>query len=346
MNFDFSVLALYWSFLHILFILMYFKGFQNYIGIVIFIVAAPVFLTGQLTGDVSNSYVFGIDGSATYDYGFMFLIYAINALGFKGVSVIYVIQFAIFSSILLVFIKCIRGNKIFVVLSVILISVFPFLAINNVLRQGISSAFVLFCYFSLKDKKFIRSFVYFILATLMHWSAPLFIFVLSVYKVVAPYLKKFLLSSGYNSNIFTKTSFFKLSILSCIIILACTILVTVFPQFTLVISRNSDRYAGLLKIFSLSFIFLLSSALVIKKIHFELLDFFLIRFVFFALFFSFSVLGFPELSARILFFYFFVEMIYIIQCMGLGDRARISGILIILSYALAINVLQLITNFE
>ncbi|MDC0590236.1 EpsG family protein [Porticoccaceae bacterium] len=346
MNIEFSSLALYWSFLHIPFIFMYFKGLQNYIGVIIVILAAPVFLTGQFTGDVYNSYRFGVDGSAAYDYGFILLIKVIGALGFKGDSVLYVIQCLIFSALLLLNFKYIRGNNLFVSLSVVLISVFAFLAINNVLRQGISSVFVLFCYYSLNDKNFKSYFFYSILATLMHWSAPLFIFALTVYKLVSPYLKQFLLSAINNSDRFRKISFLKLSIFCSIIIVVCISLVALFPEIESLISRNSDRYSGSLKVISISAVFLMSSLLVIRRINIQLLDFFLIRFVFFVIFLSFSVLGFPELAARILFFYFFVEMIYIIQCMGLGSRERMSGILTILSYSLAVNVLQLITNFE
>lgn len=345
MIFNFSPLAIYWSVLHISAIFLYFKKTQKLVALVVSTLTIPVYLTGKFTGDIANSYIYGIDGSATYDLGFMLLIKFGNMLGFNGHYLIYIIQGLVFFLTLKVFIKLFRTKDFLIFIVVMLLSVYPFLAVNNVIRQGLSSCFILFGYIYLCDKRWVAFIINSMFATFLHWSAPIFISVFLGYHYFSPVIKGFILKPR-NYLLLRQSTNIRVVSFVVLVVISVAILVAIFPQITSVISRNSDRYAGILKILSVTVVFYISNSLIHKKIAPKLIDIYSLRIIFFSLFSAFSLLAYPELAARILFFYFFIEMLFIASCLRLGSYSRFSAIVILLSYSFAFNVLQLITNLR
>ncbi len=346
MNIEFSELAIYWAFLHILFPLMYIKKTQWIVSLLIIFLTLPVFLSGKITGDIANSYIYGINGSAVYDIGFMGLVYLLSSVGLDGLHLIYVIQAFVFVLLLYCLCKFSYGSGVLVCLSILLLSVFPFLAINNVLRQGISALFIMLCYISLKERSFINFIGLSALSTLFHWSAPFFIFIILFYHFFSRKIILFILAKRRWLGQFGKFRVSRLLIFAISIVSVSVFFSFVFPDVMALVSRNSDRYSGILKVLSVGAVLFVSFLLVRKNINQRIVDVVLLRLLFFFLFSATSALGYPELSARILFFYFLLETIYVVQTISLGGKERLSGVFVVLSYGFAINVLELITNYQ
>lgn len=228
----------------------------------------------------------------------------------------------------------------------ILISSVAFnLAIYNNLRQGFASIFIIISIIYFYKNKYGFFFLFIILAQLFHESSFMFVMYLSMislfYKSFFVFITKEVIIKKYLTiKVIILVSFLMalFSVSSLFYLLQYTSYSDYFNRFI------DDRILPIYKVLPVTFLFL-GSELLIGKFSKCKSVFTLVRLLRIHIFFLFLVISFfmtfAEISPRILYLYFFIEMILLIYLFKLNIIKPF--IFICINYAFAINVIKILS---
>lgn len=275
------------------------------------------------TGAVSYAHVF--------EPGYAVIIQTLSIFIADPREVITYYQFFLGAAI--IYLAAFFKENTLIILGIILGSVMTFLAINNNLRQGTSSIFLLYSIIIISREKYLLSFVLIIAAQLFHSSAILFAAVIVFFYIIARLF-------------FLRIPMFFRFFVALLIVAFMALFIYLAPQFTGYENYLDKSFPGrtslLVKSILLILIFLASEALMrYKSISFEI-DFVRVlraAFVLFAFVLSFLG-GFEEIGARILYFYYAVELLLMLQLVSVSRYQPV--VIIFVGYGFAFNVYKIL----
>lgn len=275
------------------------------------------------------SYTEAVNYSEVFEPGFHYLISFFRIFFEKSRSVIFGVQFIIFlTAVGLIFLF---PNKRLFKFSIIISSLFIVLAVNNALRQGMATILILYGLMFLIRRNFLKMILFFLIAISFHFSSIAFIaLVISVY---------LFLNRSLENHRFTRSIIFMIlgGALSTLLINSIVKLAGYESYLNTVLTEDNERTSLLLKLIPVIVVFLISEIFVGFKFKFKSIDF--IRSIRYFLVFLLIPLSFipglDELGARILFFYFGLEMLLLLLLVEY--RFFQPTFWILLSYTLAFN---------
>lgn len=275
------------------------------------------------------SYTQAVNYSEVFEPGFHYLISFFKLFSDKSRMIISGVQVFIFllATGLIFFFR----DKRFFKFSLIISSLFLVLAVNNALRQGIATILILYGLVHLLERHFLKTILYFLLAISFHFSSIVFTFL-----IILVYL---FLKSSIESNRFIRSIVFMIlgGALSSLLISAVVKLAGYEVYLNTVLTENNERTPLLIKLIPIIAVFLISEFFVGFKFKFKMIDFMrsLRYFLIFLLLPLAFLPGLDELGARILFFYFGLEMLLLLFLVEY--RFFQPTFWILLSYTLAFN---------
>lgn len=337
-----------WIVSHLLIIYLYFNRGRYVLWPVFLLYSIYLYGSGQVTGDVANSYRFGMfNDPAQYDIGFFYLIKLFSTIGFSNYWTIVLIQLLL--SVLLGVMYClfVKRKDFLLIISVFLLTVHSFLAVQNGLRQGFASALIVIAYYCLNKKMIYSSLIFCVFSQLMHWSSLFFILVISVLVIFRSQIDFFIfrkqLRPGKSIGI---KRFLRLLLITFMVTSFSLLLLNGYPDFFSRAARNNSRFVGLTKMFPILLIFFISTFYwLCSKLNDLSKNFLLLRSVMLAIFCSLTIIGMIEVASRVLFFYFLIEAILAVSFITGSQNQRIGSAIVLLSYSGAINVIELMGNF-
>lgn len=281
-----------------------------------------------------HSYVGSVGYAYIYEPFFYLIISFFSLLDDDSRIIVFYFQvFLFFLIISLVF--YFKKNRV-MLLSVVLCSVFTYLSVNNALRQGMASAFLLYSFLFILEKKYFVFFAFSMFAFFSHSSSILFsclIIMIFLYGLIF-----------YNRLSYFLHLFFLLLLGVCAaIILVNIVQYTEYSSyFGKSLTEGNERTPLRMKVIPIFMIFMVSEYLLRGVKINKSVD--VVRFLrCFFIFFIFScgfLSGLDEIGARLLFFYFGIEMLFM---MVLVDVNRFRSLFsIIISYSFAFNVWNVI----
>ncbi len=352
MNFiDINVLQIIWIFSHLLLFLYLDKKWR--LLLILFLVPglSAIYLHGKFSGDIYNSYFHATFNPDNYHFEYLFkiIIKTLNYFDIYGKYAVYIIQLlvAIVITYGFISISSIKLKKIHAVI-ILYMSVFFFLATQNVLRQGLALG-LSFIGISLwfRGVKY-RSLIFFVLAQFIHFSTIYFVVVVLFSKLISKYLvyKKrlwFFLDSKVHAKLF-------LIALASAGVIGVTYAIGQWDEGLIhMASREHDRIAGLAKVAPLMIVLMYSSFFISRSPLDELsLLLFVSRIIFFSIFVGFSLhKDMQEVAARVLFIMFSVETMLCGRLLSIGTNIqKIGAITILMAYSGALNVLVLLGDLK
>ena len=297
-----------------------------------------------------NSYYMVIEKNYphVFEFSFYHLILFFKNFTSDSRMVLYLVQ----GILLLSFISLIpflmkKDFKNYFFYSLIIISSVAFnLAIYNNLRQSFSSIFIIMALFFYYEKRYLVFIVFITLAQSFHESSIFFI----LYLLVIIILKQFyLLKKEVSIKIKRKFKIDSLFIISIVFAIFSVFILFFLLHFTAYADYNNrfieDRILPIYKILPIMFLFI-GSELLIGKYKSKNKNFTLIRILRMHIFFIFFIISFfmtfAEISPRILYMYFFIEMILMMYLFKFTMYKPF--IFICINYAFAINVIKILSN--
>lgn len=280
------------------------------------------------------SYTQGVEYSFVYEPLFQILINLLKKLTNNPRDVVGLVQILLAANI--IYLTRFFKNRL-VSLSLILLSVFFYLSVNNALRQGFASLFLLLSIIQLLEQKTLKSMLFGLIASFFHFSSPFFI--LGIFYVFM-LDKKILRHKAFNF----KVLFLLLSTIISILILKQLILLTPYAHYLdQDLSSNLARTPLALKLIPISVITLISEYFMSKykgtdKINMIRLQ----RYLFLGLAVSASIVGgLDELGSRIIFFVYAIELLLVLHLSNFKKLRPV--VFIMLSYSFAFNVWNIIS---
>tara|TARA_B100000749_G_scaffold187855_1_gene145512 strand:+ start:2037 stop:3044 length:1008 start_codon:yes stop_codon:yes gene_type:complete len=287
------------------------------------------------------AYVDAVSYAYVFEPLFALLVLVFDYFTSDERTVIFLVQ-ALLALFLISLSFSVRPNSRLIAISVIIFSVFFTLAVNNALRQGFSSFFLIVFSFSLINRKYLLCTACLLIATGFHLSAIAFGLVLwGVYLVFIFFGSEFL-------------RFRSVSVAVSYLILA-VISASGFVFIDLILSAGfysnydgmelvKERVPLFVKVVPIFFIFVISEFFLWnKKSSFSLL---IVRHwrAFFILFVAVMSLDvrYSEIGARILFFYFGIDLVFQLYC--LNHRFFKSLFASVFGSAFAINAWNVLGN--
>jgi hypothetical protein len=212
------------------------------------------------------------------------------------------------------------------------LSVFLLMASNNALRQGFSTAFLIYAMIFVLRKHYILSLVCVVAAFYFHKSAVLFA---STFYFIAVIDQFFYRSRLAYMRSWVVSSMGVLLAFGFSLLLGYT---SYGHYYQMDFSSESDRVVLYLKIILIAFLMILVDYVILRKpVGRELRYFKTLRLFIVSLLVGMSGIGsFDEIGSRILFFYFGVELLYMMYLVNVNRYLPV--VIILLSYTFAFNV--------
>jgi len=309
---------------------------------VIYILKKDIYDIIAYTQAISNPFVFE-PGYATLSFAINFVIND-SHLSVMLIQIILVILF--FSLTLQIERRQNFQNRFFYLLFIVSSVVFT-LGVNNILRQAYASVFLLWSFYFLNKKKYLLSFLIATIALLFHKSSILFfLFICESYFLMIIYYRGL------------KNKYFSFGVL--IVLQIFLILCGVIALYILVHSGFYSEYANndmgvangsrillSFKVLLLSLVFFISEYFIGNyhrvNNYFEKIRFLRLSFLILLFFLAFDQ-NLNELGSRVMFFYFAVELIFLIKAWELNYRKSV--LIILLSYGFALNALNVLGGYD
>lgn len=297
-------------------------------------------------------YLTAFNYAAIFEPGYYLLSTSLISLGLPNDWALNIIRLLLAFLFIVPSIKVIRKDKNLLeslVLALIIVSSVAFtLAVNNVLRQGFASIFIMISFYQFLDGKKVTFILFAVLSVLFHLSAPFFI----AYMLFIYYLSQSLYEGHLAKVELLKFSSGVNSIVLFLIPIAAISLILVATQFIFsgYLSMNlatgeSERTTAIVKTLFVAIVFIVSEWS-FGRYGSELDKFTVLRFArlaFISLVFWMSLNPqLNELASRILYFYFVVEMFVILHAY---QRAKYPGVVLtLISYGFALNAINILTG--
>lgn len=326
-------------------VLFYFRGARHYLTVLVLLLLTPVYFSGNFIGDVANSYIYSINApsEAGFEIGFVWLIEWLKQLGLHDESLMYFIQFLCGFLHVCVFILWRREKTpLLFAATFAMLTVSFFLATQNVIRQGISSAMIAIAiHFWWYGAPIIISILFAIIAQVIHSSSVAFIATITFCCFIFEYAEK-----RYLRNLKKSKLFFLVILYIALTILICLLIQKLWGEYLLTASRNNERFLGIEKVLIIGFVFFVTQILWSRR-NADLMTqrLFFLRATFLAVFISLSMdLLFIEVASRILFFYFVIEALCALRMLSsLSHPLQLLGaIFLVIVYGVSLNVLALL----
>ena len=243
------------------------------------------------------SYEQGVLYSYTYEPLFQILISLFKRMTSNARAVVSMMQISLCLNI---FYLIKYFEKKLLTFVVIISSVFFYLSINNAIRQGFASSFILLMILQLMKGEKRNGLFLGIVATFLHYSSPFFI--IAIFMVF--FLDRFLFKhKSFQLKVFL---LFILSIASVVILKQLILYTGYYDYLNQDLSFTSDRTPLIIKLLPISLIVIISELLISRgssSVNVQKLQ--LLRIFFLSITISCSMVGgFDELGARILFFHY------------------------------------------
>lgn len=313
--------------------------------LIVLFLALPIYFSGNFIGDIYNSYINGINDpfETHYDIGFIWLIETIGRLGVNDNCLMYSIQgvTAIFLTTSFAQWRKERTTVPFTI-AFIFMSVYFFLSTQNALRQGLSTAAILWAVYFWSKGQWGRAVFLAIVAQTFHFSAVIFIAVI-MFSIVAQSLFKIKkLSYAKQQRVLN----FRIILFGILFAIGLIVFIDLTPQSLFVATRNNERFLGFEKIFAILFIFIVTNYLWLKKPIDKLTEKLLfIRVTSFSIFLALSLSPqLAEVASRVLFFYFSIEAICGLRLISNSswNVQRLGSVFLLAIYGISLNVLTLL----
>lgn len=344
MSINLSIQAWFWFFAHMAAVLFYFRGARHYLTVLVLLLLIPVYFSGNFIGDVANNYIYSINApsEAGFEIGFVWLVDGLKQLGLHNESLIYFIQFLCGLLHICVFILWRREKTpLLFAATFAMLAVSFFLATQNVIRQGISSAMIAIAIYLWWYGAPIISIFFAIIAQAIHSSSMTFIATITFSCFIFEYAEK-----KYLRNLEKSKLFFLVILYITLTILICLLIQKLWGEYLLTASRNNERFLGIEKVLIIGFVFFVTQILWSGRIA-DLMTqrLFFLRATFLAVFISLSMdLLFIEVASRVLFFYFMIEALCALRMLSsLSHPLQLIGaIFLVIVYGVSLNVLTLL----
>lgn len=298
------------------------------IGLAIFLTIAAI---KEDTYDLI-SYAQAIDADS-YDYFELMFVGLIDGLkNFTEIpsQILILIQASLSAMVMLtaVFFR----RKFLMCVLIAALSVFLLMASNNALRQGFSTAFLIYAMVFMLRKQHILSLACVVVAFYFHKSAIIFA---STFYFIA------IIDRIFDHLRLVNTRPWIVLFMGVLLALGFSFLLSYTSYnhyYQMDFSSESDRFVLYLKIIPIALLMVLVDyALLHKAAGYELRYFKTLRLFVVSLLVGLSVVGsFDEIGSRILFFYFGVEFLYMMYLVNVNRYLPV--VIILLSYTFAFNV--------
>lgn len=277
-----------------------------------------------------------------FETGYTWLSMNLNLLLEDSHLVLRAIQFILLFCFLysIKFVKSEKKDTLMMIV-IILSSAAFILGVNNVIRQAFASLFIIWALLNIVNKQYILSFMLLILAILFHKSSILlYVFLIYSYLVYEMIYKKYNFSIGASLLVHI--------LLSLVGLLGLYILFkngfyTSYANMNMI--GDGIRTLFSIKIVAISMVFLASEKFLYDYNRdsslFEIFRFIRMFLLVFLILLSFNP-GIDELGARIMYYYFMVEMFLMLY--SWNNERKLSVVIILSSYLFAINAINILAG--
>ena len=328
----------FWLIGHIIFILAKLVK-NNLISNITNIIIVIIFLfliTLPPTFDLNNYLLFIKNPEeGGFEYGFYILILIVNTITFNNDFNALIALKLVVIFLTLFSIKNYLDIKINLeIIAIVFLSLYIFLATNNIIRQGLMLPLIIISGNFLIHKKYFKGLLYFLIALLIHKSAPLFLLIY----LFPSYL--------YKSNMFRKFKY--LNSISAIIF--AILFALIIPHFLdsnlleLYVENNIEigRTDHTLKFFLTLFFFLITNYFL--KINLSNKYKNLINLRTFNYIFLFSLYFYPEFFSRVAVYCYFIDLFIICLFKYNSNFYRVACMIMILTYSISPQVYNILNG--
>jgi len=324
---------------HLLCFLLLIKSMRSVYALIGLVLFMAIAVLKEDTHDLI-AYTQIIDAGVYIDYEFLFsgLIVVLKNFTISTDNILNLIQIILF--VLIMFVAVFFRQKIIICALLAVLSVFLFMATNNVLRQGFSVVLLLYSMIFLLKKHYIISLAFVMMALLFHKSAIFFIII--TYFIYVAHRLFGVLRLNYISHVIV----IFLGILLSFGLSLLLVYTSYSNYYDITFFDGSYRVDLHLKIIPIAVLMMLIDYIMLRRAgEQEICYLKALRLLIVSLLVGLSVIGnFDEIGSRILFFYFGVELLYMMYLINFNRYRPVVAILF--SYTFAFNVWNVLGGFS